>query len=479
MPALSSSLISPALRQLTCLPAGDRELLAGGHVSLLEHLARVPDPRDPRGVRHSLCSLLAAAVAAVVAGSRSFAAIGEWVADAPPHVLASLGIRRDPLTRRFEPPDEATIRRVLESVDAGLFDQAAGAWLSARCTRPGRGEVGARRRAALAVDGKAVRGTRHASADGQAVHLMAVLDQQACAVLGQVDVDGKTNEVTRFRPLLAGLDLTGCVVTADAMHTQRDHAEFLVQEKNAHYIFIVKKNQPGLYAQVKNLPWRQIPAWRQATRPGPRPRRTPHTQSRHRRRRAGLPPRGPGHRRHPPDPPANQREVADRHRLRDHQPDRQPSQRRPARGMDPRPLAHRGPAPHPRRHLRRGLLPDPHRQRPPGHGHPAEPGHRHLETRRSGQHRRRHPAPRPGPRQNPGHPRAHPGMTKRALRHYAGPCAATAVRAVMRAAAGGCQDVSAVALSCSSVLAMARWSCPFRRVRTSATRIHRGIHLTS
>src|SRR5436305_10528456 len=44
------------------------------------------------------------------------------------------------------------------------------------------------------------------------------------------------------------------------MHTQRDHAEFLVQEKNAHYIFIVKKNQPGLYAQVKNLPWRQIPA---------------------------------------------------------------------------------------------------------------------------------------------------------------------------------------------------------------------------
>ena len=129
------------------------------------------------------------------------------------------------------------------------------------CTRPGRrGKAGARQRAALAVDGKAVRGTRHASADGQAVHLMAVLDQQVCAVLGQVDVDGKTNEVTRFRPLLAGLDLTGCVVTADAMHTQRDHAEFLVQEKNAHYIFIVKKNQPGLDAQVKNLPWRQIPA---------------------------------------------------------------------------------------------------------------------------------------------------------------------------------------------------------------------------
>jgi predicted transposase YbfD/YdcC len=262
VPALSSSLISPALEQLADLPAGDRELLAAGHPGpgLLEYLARVPDPHDPRCVRHSLCSLLAAAIAAVLAGSRSFAAIGEWIADAPPSVLASLGIRRDPLTRQFRPPDEATIRRVLEAVDAEALDRAAGAWLSAQvnATRV-RTRASPRRRAALAVDGKAVRGTRHASADGQAVHLMAVLDHQACAVLGQVDVDGKTNEISRFRPLLAELGLTGCVITADALHTQRDHAEFLVQEKKAHYIFIVKKNQPGFHAQLRNLPWRQVP----------------------------------------------------------------------------------------------------------------------------------------------------------------------------------------------------------------------------
>ena len=83
----------------------------------------------------------------------------------------------------------------------------------------------------LAVDGKAVRGTRHASASGQAVHLMAILDHQASAVLGQIDVDGKTSEISRFRPLLADLDLTGWVITADAMHTQRDHAELLVQDR--------------------------------------------------------------------------------------------------------------------------------------------------------------------------------------------------------------------------------------------------------
>jgi predicted transposase YbfD/YdcC len=255
VPALSSSLISPALEQVAVLPAGDRELLAAGQLSLLEHLARVPDPRQRRGVRHSLSSVLAAAIAAVMAGAQSFTAIGEWIADAPPHVLASLGIRRDPLTRRFEPPGEATIRRVLESVDAAALDIEVGAWLRARVQAAGP-EPG---RPALAVDGKALRGTRHASADGQAVHLLAVLDQQACAVLGQVAVDGKTNEVTRFAPLLEPLDLAGHVVTADALHTQRGHAEFLAT-RNAHYIFIVKKNQPGLYAQLKRLPWRQVPA---------------------------------------------------------------------------------------------------------------------------------------------------------------------------------------------------------------------------
>jgi len=132
VPALSSSLISPALGQLQDLPACDHVLLAGQWPSQLEHLARVPDPRDPRGVRHTLTSLLLAAVAAVLAGARSFTALGEWIADAPPQVLASLGIRRDPLTGQFEPPDEATIRRALESVDAAALDTAVGSWLNAR-----------------------------------------------------------------------------------------------------------------------------------------------------------------------------------------------------------------------------------------------------------------------------------------------------------------------------------------------------------
>jgi predicted transposase YbfD/YdcC len=260
VPALSSSPIGAALEQLSGLPADDRALLSGQCPGLAEYLARVPDPRDPRGVRHTLTSLLLAAVAAVLAGARSFTAAGEWVADAPPQVLAALGVRRDPLTRRFEPPDEATIRRVLEAADADAIDAAVGSWLDTRLQAAGQAAGhGQRPRRAVAVDGKSVRGTRHASSDGQPVHLLAALDQHAGAVLGQVRVDGKTNEITRFAPLLEPLELAGCVITADALHTQREHAEFLVTQKKAHYILVVKKNQPGLYAQVKNLPWRHVP----------------------------------------------------------------------------------------------------------------------------------------------------------------------------------------------------------------------------
>jgi predicted transposase YbfD/YdcC len=253
--------MGPALGRLQDLPAADRTVLAGQCPGLAGHLAAVPDPRDPRGVRHTLTSLLLAAVASVLAGARSFTEIGGWAADAPPRVLAALGVRYDPLARVFQPPDETTFRRVLEAVDPAALEAAVGSWLAARlqasCLPPGPGR---RERRAVAVDGKAVRGTRHASSDGQAQHLLAAADQQAGAVLAQAEVDGKTNEITCFAPLLAPLDLAGAVVTADALHAQREHAQFLVTQKNAHYILAVKNNQPTLYAQLASLPWRQVPA---------------------------------------------------------------------------------------------------------------------------------------------------------------------------------------------------------------------------
>ena len=90
-------------------------------------------------------------------------------------------------------------------------------------------------------------------------HLLAALDHRAGTVLAQLDVGEKTNEVTCFQPLLDGLDLDGTVVTSDAMHTQREHAHFLVETKKAHFVVIVKRNQKKLRRQLAKLPWSQVP----------------------------------------------------------------------------------------------------------------------------------------------------------------------------------------------------------------------------
>jgi hypothetical protein len=76
--------------------------------------------------------VLAIAVAAVLAGARSLAAIGEWPADAPQAVLAALEVRHDPVRGTHRPPDEATVRRVLARLDADALDATLGRWLAWR-----------------------------------------------------------------------------------------------------------------------------------------------------------------------------------------------------------------------------------------------------------------------------------------------------------------------------------------------------------
>jgi predicted transposase YbfD/YdcC len=243
----SSSLISVlavhADQVAVSLPAARR-------ASLVQALAAVPDRRDPRGVVHPLTGVLATAVAAVLAGARSAAAVAEWASDAPQQILAGLGVWRDPLTGWRRAPDESTFRRILAGVDADALDDTIGRWILASRPQAGTG------RRVYSVDGKTLRGSGSAGAQ---VHLLAVLDQHTETVLGQVNVTGKTNELTRFRPLLDPLDLTGVVVTADALHTQREHARWLTEDKQAGYVFTAKKNRPRLYRQLTALPWAKIP----------------------------------------------------------------------------------------------------------------------------------------------------------------------------------------------------------------------------
>ncbi|MER5472000.1 ISAs1 family transposase [Streptomyces sp. NPDC002685] len=246
MPADESSLIPPALDQLRQQP----EVASGEVPGLLERLAEVPDPRDPRGVRHALAVVLALTACAVLAGATSLLAVGEWIADAPAYVLDRLGVRPDPLQPRWALPSETTVRRLLTRIDGDALDQAVGHWLADR--RPQASGL-----RALAVDGKTLRGA--AKAKGRKIHLLAALEHTTSAVLAQLDVGEKTNEVTRFQPLLdAVAGLAGVVITADALHTQREHAEYLLG-RDAHYIVIAKDNQKKLRKQLKSLPWKDIP----------------------------------------------------------------------------------------------------------------------------------------------------------------------------------------------------------------------------
>ncbi|MFI2652277.1 ISAs1 family transposase [Micromonospora fulviviridis] len=239
MPALPSSLIS----SVSDAPAVTVPEAAAGLPAALEGL---PDPRARRGVRHRLTVVVTAAVCAVVAGYRSYAAIAEWVADVPAATALALGITPN---RR---PSEAMIRRLLQALDPDLLAAAVSGWLATRAmaTAPAQ-------RRAIAVDGKTLRGSRTTEAAAQ--HVLAACDQATGVVLASTAVDGKTNEITRFAPLLDQIsDLRGTVITADALHCQRDHVAYLAQ-RGAHWILTVKANQPNLHAQLAGLPWRAVP----------------------------------------------------------------------------------------------------------------------------------------------------------------------------------------------------------------------------
>jgi len=115
----------------------------------------------------------------------------------------------------------------------------------------------------IAIDGKSIRGAR--TNDTTAPHLVAAYDHRHGVVLGQLAVAAKSNEIPAVRTLLAGFDLAGVVVTVDAMHTQTDTAQLIV-DGGGDYVFTVKKNQPKLYAACKALPWRDVPARRVRSR---------------------------------------------------------------------------------------------------------------------------------------------------------------------------------------------------------------------
>ena len=207
-----------------------------GEGGLIEMLRTVVDPRKPRGVRHPVVTVVAIAVCAALGGARGFNAVAEWAKDLSRDTLRRLG------SKRWTPPSEPTIRRILQKLDAEPLDAAIGQWL---LRQPGvKGQ-------ALSVDGKTLRGAHDA---GQSPpHLLSAILHQEGVVVAQRAVGEKTNEIPEVPHLLAPLPLEGAVVTLDALHTQHDTARYIVEKKKADYLFVAKDNQPTLKQDIADL----------------------------------------------------------------------------------------------------------------------------------------------------------------------------------------------------------------------------------
>jgi len=237
-------------------------LAAASGGNLAECFAAIRDPRDWRGIRHSLPCLLTLCTAAVLCGNTAIEDVTAWVHAAPQEMLAAAGARRDALGARVAPhPD--TVVRVLSALGAQGVAHHAGAYL-ARRAHPGPVAfpvAGPGWLPAVAADGKAVRGA--AGPDGLIPYLLAAAAHGTGSVLAERLIGPKTNEVPEFAPLLRELNgyypLAGHVITADAGHTVRAHATFICQELLAHYVFTVKQNTPALWAELDALDWKSVP----------------------------------------------------------------------------------------------------------------------------------------------------------------------------------------------------------------------------
>jgi predicted transposase YbfD/YdcC len=207
---------------------------------LIEVLAEIPDVRSPHGKRHPLGAILALACSAMLCGYRSYTAIAEWGRHYGAPLVRALGF-----THRS--PCAATLHTVLRRVDREAVEAKLGAWaegLLGEAPRTVGGED------AIAIDGKTLRGSQKQGAPG--VHLLSALTHRLGVTLAQQAVDDKTNEIPVALEMLRHLVLEGRVVTMDALLTQRQIAQQIV-DAGGDYVMVVKENQPQLLEDIATV----------------------------------------------------------------------------------------------------------------------------------------------------------------------------------------------------------------------------------
>jgi predicted transposase YbfD/YdcC len=206
-----------------------------GSASFHRHFQDLPDPRVERTRKHPLINIVFMAVCGILSGADSIAGIHEFAIDRR-HWFA----RYLDLTNGV--PSEDTFGRVRARLDPGAFEKCLLSWVQA--------VQEATENRMVAIDGKTLRGSADCERGRAAIHMVSAWATANKLSLGQVVVEEKSHEITAIPELLQLLELSGALVTIDAMGCQKEIAE-QIRERGGDYILAVKQNQPTLYEQVE------------------------------------------------------------------------------------------------------------------------------------------------------------------------------------------------------------------------------------
>jgi len=205
--------------------------------TIIEHFSGLEDPRMERTKLHPLETIVVIALCAVICGADSWVdaelfgeSKREWLAG---FLDLSNGI-----------PSHDTFGRVFARLDAKQFQLGFVNWVKAVCERLADQVV--------AIDGKTVRRSHNRTIGQEAIHMVSAWATESQLVLGQTKVDNKSNEITAIPALIELLELSGCIVTIDAMGCQKEIADQIIGQ-GADYVLALKANQGTLHTDTKDL----------------------------------------------------------------------------------------------------------------------------------------------------------------------------------------------------------------------------------
>lgn len=206
-----------------------------GSASFPQHFQDLPDPRIERARKHPLLNIVFMAVCGILSGADSIAGIHEFAVDRR-HWFARF------LDLSSGVPCDDTFARVLARIDPGAFEKCLLSWTQA--------VQEATNHRLIAIDGKTLRSSCDPERGRSAIHMVSAWAVENTLSLGQVVVQEKSNEIPAIPELLPLLDISGALITIDAMGCQREIAE-QIRQGGGDYVLAVKQNQPTLYEQVE------------------------------------------------------------------------------------------------------------------------------------------------------------------------------------------------------------------------------------